>query len=122
DKLLGMAALKELDVITGEIKSTRTDPAYFRQGVAAALLDHILFVARERGYRRLSLAAGSVRAFDAAPPPYRKNGLDNGEGLGREGAWLSAAEPRDRIRPGLRGSARTLPQERLRQRRRFWWL
>ena len=46
DKLLGMAALKELDVITGEIKSMRTDPAYLRQGVAAALLDHILLVSR----------------------------------------------------------------------------
>src|SRR5207244_2576996 len=82
DKLLGMAALKELDVITGEIKSMRTDPAYLRQGVAAALLDHILFVARERGYRRLSLETGSGPAFEAALALYRKNGFVNGEGFG----------------------------------------
>src|SRR5262249_53671967 len=64
DKLVGMAALKELDVATGEIKSMRTDPAHLRQGVAAALLDHILGVARQRGYRRLSLETGFGAAFE----------------------------------------------------------
>jgi putative acetyltransferase len=49
DKLVGMAALKELDAVTGEIKSMRTDPEHLRKGVAATLLDHILSVARERG-------------------------------------------------------------------------
>jgi putative acetyltransferase len=51
DKLLGMAALRELDADTGEIKSMRTDPAHLREGVAKALLDHVLSVANERGYR-----------------------------------------------------------------------
>src|SRR5262249_33908190 len=46
--LLGMAALKQLDAVTGEIKSMRTDPAHLREGVAKALLDHILSVANER--------------------------------------------------------------------------
>ena len=82
DKLLGMAALKELDAATGEIKSMRTDPAHLREGVAKALLDHILSVANERGYRRLSLETGSGEAFEPALALYRKNGFVNGEAFG----------------------------------------
>ena len=82
DKLLGMAALKELDAVTGEIKSMRTDPAHLREGVAAALLHHILGVARERGYRRLSLETGSGPAFEPALALYRKNGFIDGEAFG----------------------------------------
>ena len=82
DKLLGMAALKEIDAVTGEIKSMRTDPAHLRQGVAAALLDHILGVARERDYRRLSLETGIGAAFEPALALYRKNGFVDGEPFG----------------------------------------
>src|SRR5437660_2239325 len=82
DKLLGMAALKEIDAVTGEIKSMRTDPAHLRQGVAAALLDHILGVARERGYQRLSLETGFGAAFEPALALYRKNGFIDGEAFG----------------------------------------
>jgi putative acetyltransferase len=82
DKLLGMAALRELDAVTGEIKSMRTDPAHLREGVAKALLDHILSVASERRYRRLSLETGSGEAFEAALALYRKNGFVNGEAFG----------------------------------------
>ena len=82
DKLLGMAALKALDAATGEIKSMRTDPAHLREGVAKALLDHILSVANERGYRRLSLETGSGEAFEPALALYRKNGFVNGEAFG----------------------------------------
>jgi putative acetyltransferase len=82
DKLLGMAALKELDAVSGEIKSMRTDPAHLREGVAAALLDHILSVAKQRGYRRLSLETGSGLAFEPALALYRKNGFINGEAFG----------------------------------------
>src|SRR5215468_4138555 len=82
NRLLGMAALRELDAVTGEIKSMRTDPAHLRQGVAAALLDHILEVARERGYWRLSLETGSGPAFEPALALYRKNGFVEGEAFG----------------------------------------
>src|SRR5215510_2663784 len=82
DKLLGMAALRAIDAVTGEIKSMRTDPAHLREGVAAALLDHILSVARERGYRRLSLETGSGLAFEPALALYRKNGFVHGEAFG----------------------------------------
>jgi len=82
EKLLGMAALKEIDAVTGEIKSMRTDPAHLRQGVAAALLDYILGVAKERGYRRLSLETGFGPSFDPALALYRKNGFVDGEPFG----------------------------------------
>jgi putative acetyltransferase len=82
DKLLGMAALRELDSVTGEIKSMRTDPAHLREGVAKALLDHIFRVARERGYWRLSLETGSGEAFEPALALYRKNGFVNGAAFG----------------------------------------
>src|SRR3954463_915744 len=82
DKLLGMAALRELDADTGEIKSMRTDPAHLREGVAKALLDHVLSVANERGYRRLSLETGSGKAFEPALGLYRKNGFVDGEAFG----------------------------------------
>jgi len=82
DKLLGMAALKQLDGATGEIKSMRTDPAHLREGVAAALLDHILSVARARGCRRLSLETGSGDAFEPALSLYCKNGFVEGDAFG----------------------------------------
>jgi putative acetyltransferase len=82
DKLLGMAALKELDAATGEVKSMRTDPAHLREGIARTLLDHILHIARERGYRRLSLETGSGEAFEPALALYRKNGFADGEAFG----------------------------------------
>jgi putative acetyltransferase len=77
-----MAALKQLDGATGEIKSMRTDPAHLREGVAAALLDHILSVARARGYRRLSLETGSGDAFEPALSLYCKNGFVDGDAFG----------------------------------------
>jgi putative acetyltransferase len=60
----------------------RTDPAHLREGIAAALLDHILSVANERGYQRLSLETGSGEAFEPALALYRKNGFVNGEAFG----------------------------------------
>jgi putative acetyltransferase len=82
DKLLGMAALRQLDAVTGEIKSMRTDPAHLRKGVGAALLNHMLNIARQRGYRRLSLETGSGEAFEPALALYRKNGFVSGEAFG----------------------------------------
>ena len=82
EALLGIGALKELESSAGEIKSMRTDPAHVRKGVAAALLEHILCVARARGYHRLSLETGSGPPFEAALSLYRKYGFVNGEAFG----------------------------------------
>lgn len=77
--LCGVGALKQLSPSTGEIKSMRTDARHLRKGVGLAILDHIIAVARERGYRRLSLETGSGAEFEAALTLYRKRGFENGE-------------------------------------------
>src|ERR1700742_4915661 len=65
-QLIGCGALKELDPRHGEVKSMRTPDALRRRGAGRALLTHIITVARERGYRRLSLETGSQDAFRPA--------------------------------------------------------
>jgi putative acetyltransferase len=81
-ELLGMGALKELDPSTGEIKSMRTDTRHLRKGVGATILEHLLTVARTRGYRRVSLETGTGPAFDPALALYRKRGFVKGEAFG----------------------------------------
>ena len=60
----------------------RTAPGSLRQGVATALLDHIIQVARARGLRQLSLETGSGPAFEPALALYRKRGFETGEAFG----------------------------------------
>lgn len=73
--LMGCGALRELDAGHGEIKSMRTDPAYLRRGVAAALLEEIIATARARGYRRLSLETGRPAPFQPAHRLYDRYGF-----------------------------------------------
>ena len=73
--LLGCGALKELDSTHGEIKSMRTASAHRRKGVAATMLKHLLTVAGQRGYRRLSLETGSMAAFAPARAMYARFGF-----------------------------------------------
>ena len=75
-ELMGCGALKELDRFHGEIKSMRTSEAHLRRGVAAAILEHIIKVAEERGYRRLSLETGSMEAYIPAQKLYKNFGFD----------------------------------------------
>jgi putative acetyltransferase len=77
--LLGCGALKQLDPAHGEIKSMRTDPERLRRGTGAALLSHILGVARGRGYKRISLETGSGPAFEASLALYRQFGFTPSE-------------------------------------------
>ena len=74
-ELLGFGALKELDSQHGEIKSMRTSSRHLRKGVAAALLNYILDEAAGRGYRRLSLETGSMKAFEPARRLYARTGF-----------------------------------------------
>ena len=73
--LLGCGALKELDATHGEVKSMRTAQAHRRSGVGRALLQHIMRVAVQRSYHRLSLETGSQPAFDAARRLYESFGF-----------------------------------------------
>jgi putative acetyltransferase len=76
EMLLGCAALKQLSATEGEIKSMRTPSALRRTGAGRALLDHIIGVARSRGYRVLYLETGSHPGFVAAQTLYRSVGFE----------------------------------------------
>ena len=69
-ELVGCGALKELDAGHAEIKSMRTVTSHLRKGVAAAMMRHMLEVARQRSYKRLSLETGAPEAFEPARKLY----------------------------------------------------
>jgi len=73
--LLGCAALKELSPREGEIKSMRTPASLRRYGAGRALLNHILKISRERGYRMLFLETGRQPEFVPAHTLYRSAGF-----------------------------------------------
>jgi putative acetyltransferase len=73
--LLGCGALKELSSVHGEIKSMRTASAHRRNGVARAILAHIMEEARKRSYARLSLETGAMQAFEPAQRLYASFGF-----------------------------------------------
>jgi putative acetyltransferase len=75
-ELLGVAALKRLDDEHGEVKSMHTAEAARGRGIGRALVDHLVGVARARGYRRLSLETGSGPAFAAARALYASAGFE----------------------------------------------
>lgn len=80
--IAGIGALRQLSPTHGELKSMRTHPEHLRQGVAAALLEHIIESARARGVNRLSLETGSGPAFQPALALYRRRGFQDGEAFG----------------------------------------
>lgn len=75
EALAGFGALKQLSAEHGEVKSMRTAPPHLRRGVAARMLAHIIEVARQRGFRRLSLETGSMAFFAPAHTLYESFGF-----------------------------------------------
>src|SRR5690606_18179958 len=75
DNLAGCGALKELDTTHAEIKSMRTANNYRGKGVAIKIMEHILAVAAERGYQRLSLETGPMDFFLPARKLYERFGF-----------------------------------------------
>ena len=75
DQLVGCAALKELSREHGEVKSMHVAAAHRGRGVGRRLVEHLLEVARERGYRRLSLETGTEDGFTAARALYESFGF-----------------------------------------------
>ena len=82
DTLLGCGAVRELDPTHGEIKSMRTPNAQRRHGAGRAILQHILEVARTRGYSRLSLETGSSEGFLPAQRLYESAGFTKSGAFG----------------------------------------
>lgn len=79
EALLAIGAIKELAADHGELKSMRTRKDNLRRGAATAMLNALLNLARERGYRRISLETGSGEAFEPALALYRKHGFKSGD-------------------------------------------
>jgi putative acetyltransferase len=79
DTIAGIAALKDLGDHLGELKSMRTHPKFLRRGVAGALLEHIIDVAKTQGMRRLSLETGRGGYFEPALSLYRCHGFVEGD-------------------------------------------
>lgn len=78
-QIVSVGALREFANATGELKSMRTHPNHLRQGAAAAMLEHIIGVAKQRGLTQLSLETGSGEAFEPALALYRKRGFMEGD-------------------------------------------
>ncbi|MEK4109519.1 putative acetyltransferase [Paenibacillus sp. DS2363] len=76
DDLLGCGAIKELDSEHAELKSMRTASAHLRKGVARKILAHIMEVAIDRGYKRISLETGSMNSFIPARKLYEDFGFE----------------------------------------------
>lgn len=76
ETLLGVGALKQISPRHAEIKSMRTARAHRGQGVARAMLEHILDEARRRGYARLSLETGAQPEFEPARRLYARYGFE----------------------------------------------
>ena len=81
-RVVGVAALKRIDEEHAELKSMHTAEEARGQGVARALVEHIVGLARERGYRRLSLETGSGPAFEPARALYASAGFAPCEAFG----------------------------------------
>jgi putative acetyltransferase len=74
-ELLGVGALRELDPTHGEVKSMHTAPTARRQGVGRAMVEHLLEVARTRGYDGVSLETGTMDSFAPARELYLAMGF-----------------------------------------------
>ena len=74
-ELLGVGALKQLDEEHAELKSMHTAQAARGRGIGRAMVGHLVGVARERGFRRVSLETGSMPAFAPARSLYASAGF-----------------------------------------------
>lgn len=81
-ELLAVGALKRLDSHHAEVKSMHTAQVARGRGIGRAMIEHLICVARDRGYRRISLETGSVAAFAPARSLYAAVGFSPCEPFG----------------------------------------
>ncbi|MEX0282299.1 MAG: GNAT family N-acetyltransferase [Arenibacterium sp.] len=72
---VGCTALRDLGRSQGELKSMHVLPEARGQGVAAALLEHVVTTARAENYREILLETGSAEAYLAARNLYLSFGF-----------------------------------------------
>jgi len=75
DQLLGVVALKTLSETDGEVKSMHVAETARGQGVARALMDHLIITACEQGMSSLWLETGNTPGFAAALALYHQLGF-----------------------------------------------
>lgn len=75
DRVLGVGALKQIDHDHAELKSMHTVEEARGRGVARAIVEHLLAVAADRGYGRVSLETGAMDAFAPARALYTALGF-----------------------------------------------
>ena len=80
--LLGVGAIRELDSKHCELKSMHTAEQARGQGIGRAMVDHLIAVARERGFRRVSIETGTMEAFKPARSLYSSSGFEPCEPFG----------------------------------------
>jgi putative acetyltransferase len=74
-ELVAIGALKRLDDRHAELKTMHTAEHVRGLGIGRAMLDHLLAVARERGFERVSLETGVMEAFVPARSLYVSAGF-----------------------------------------------
>lgn len=82
DTLLGCGALRQLDAKQGEIKSMHTYESHRGKGIGRQMVSHIIDVARERKYSRLSLETARFDAYAPARQLYHQFGFQECEPFG----------------------------------------
>lgn len=75
DRLAACGAIKQIDPGHGELKSMRAHPDYRGKGAGKAMLLHLLGVAQQRGYGRVSLETGRPEPFLPARRLYESHGF-----------------------------------------------
>ena len=80
--LAGVGALRRLHAYHAEIKSIHTSREVRGQGIGRAMVEHILAVASNSGYERVSLETGTMDAFTPARTLYAKVGFQPCEPFG----------------------------------------
>lgn len=74
-ELVAVGALKRLDSSHAELKSMHVAEAARRRGIGREMLDHLLAMARERGFDRVSIETSAQPAFAAARALYASAGF-----------------------------------------------
>ena len=77
--LLAIGALKRIGPGQAELKSMRTRPQHLKRGLATAILEALIAMARDEGVTRLSLETGTTGEFEPAISLYSKYGFARGE-------------------------------------------
>jgi putative acetyltransferase len=81
-ELIGVGAMRKLDVVHAELKSMHTLAKSRGLGVGKAIVAHIEDFARSSGIGRISLETGTSEAFKPARELYKTLGYKNCEAFG----------------------------------------